>query len=206
MTLGGGGSEKSPLDQSMLPWLDSQCRCRCAAKSVRHWARAAVRSDISLLGFSSCSCLRVCPSRTTFLRCVELPFTESGPAGEPLSRLSRASGKVSSPRALFPRDQTLAYYLPPAPASCQSGHRKGNLSLEEGGDGSTPDVEDSFADMHELVLRNASYPHSHLWLRDGHDQHRGTRSEKEQCRTARKEWTEAKMEPNGDRMVCCTLL
>lgn len=55
--------------------------------------------------------------------------------------------------------------------------------------------------MHELALREKRYPDLCL-PPHGHHGHHGKCGPKEKkCETARKEWTEAKTESNGDRVV-----
>lgn len=61
--------------------------------------------------------------------------------------------------------------------------------------------QDTLTGMHELALREKRYPDLCLPPR-GHDGYHGKGDpDDKKCKTARKEWTEAKTESNGDRVV-----
>jgi hypothetical protein len=55
--------------------------------------------------------------------------------------------------------------------------------------------------MHELALREGRYPDLYPAPHGHHRRHGKGGPDQEKCKTARKEWTEAKTESNGDRVV-----
>lgn len=55
--------------------------------------------------------------------------------------------------------------------------------------------------MRDLALREKRYPDLCLPPEGHHGHHGKGGPEEKKCKTARKEWTEAKTESNGDRVV-----